>query len=252
MMWRSKDHRSAGLWWSLLSSGGCLGGYGRFLNPPRPVDKGNNQLAFHHYSLQLLAPPQIAFVTEFACEPLGNLPWTTGFGNLILLWEMSPFSALSTAPREEGKMEWPKGSLEKIVQNAIKSWEMEVSHKTRLKDLKTINHEKFKLIVNGREGLSGEETIRLGTYNALLKNSLPKEFQYYKADEESFESSHDVFRSTFPHGFAWEVISVYSGPSEIAFKFRHWGYFEGPFKGNAPTGEVVQFYGLATLKGRTP
>ena len=27
-MWRSKDHRSAGLWWSLLSSGG---GHGRFL-----------------------------------------------------------------------------------------------------------------------------------------------------------------------------------------------------------------------------
>ncbi|GMY33661.1 pathogen-related protein [Fagus crenata] len=125
---------------------------------------------------------------------------------------------------------------------------MEVTHKTHLKDLKTINHEKFKLIVNGREGLSGEETIRLGTYNALLKNSLPKEFQYYKVDEESFESSHDVFRSAFPRGFAWEVISVYSGPPEIAFKFRHWGYFEGPFKGHAPTGEVVQFYGLATLK----
>ena len=82
----------------------------------------------------------------------------------------------------------------------------------------------------------------------LLKYSLPKEFQYYKADEESFESSHDVFRSAFPRGFAWEVISVYSGPPEIAFKFRHWGYFEGPFKGHAPTGEVVQFYGLATLK----
>ena len=103
-------------------------------------------------------------------------------------------------------------------------------------------------ICDRREGLSGEETIRPGTYNALLQNSLPKEFQYYKADEESFESSHDVFRSAFPRGFAWEVISVYSGPPEIAFKFRHWGYFEGPFKGHAPTGEVVQFYGLATLK----
>ena len=102
--------------------------------------------------------------------------------------------------------------------------------------------------MTGREGLSGEETIRPGTYNALLQNSLPKEFQYYKADEESFESSHDVFRSAFPRGFAWEVISVYSGPPEIAFKFRHWGYFEGPFKGRAHTGEVVQFYGLATLK----
>lgn len=45
--------------------------------------------------------------------------------------------------------EWPKGSLEEAVQNAVKSWEMELSHKTRLQDFKTINPEKFKLFVNG-------------------------------------------------------------------------------------------------------
>ncbi|KAJ9183002.1 hypothetical protein P3X46_006924 [Hevea brasiliensis] len=150
---------------------------------------------------------------------------------------------------EEGRTkEWPKGSLEEIVQNAIKSWEMELSHKIRLQDFKTINPQKFKLIVNGREGLSAEETLRIGSYNALLKNSLPKEFQYYKAEEESFESSHEVFRSAFPRGFAWEVLSVYSGPPVIAYKFRHWGFFEGPYKGHAPTGEKVEFYGLGVLK----
>ncbi|PON75661.1 NTF2-like domain containing protein [Parasponia andersonii] len=150
---------------------------------------------------------------------------------------------------EQGRTkEWPKGSLEEIVQNAVKSWEMELSHKTRLQDFKSINPEKFKLFVNGREGLTGEETLKVGSYNALLKNSLPKEFQYYKAEEESFESSHEVFKSAFPRGFAWEVVQVYSGPPLIAFKFRHWGLFEGPFKGHAPTRERVQFYGLATLK----
>ena len=73
MMWRSKDHRSAWLWWSLSLSGG---GYGRFLKsllaliiilsqlmlpwialcwgPPWPVDKRNNQLTFHHYPLQMV------------------------------------------------------------------------------------------------------------------------------------------------------------------------------------------------------
>ncbi|XP_026453976.1 pathogen-related protein-like [Papaver somniferum] len=143
---------------------------------------------------------------------------------------------------------WPEGSLEETVQNAIKTWEMELSHKTRLQDFKTINPEKFKLFVNGREGLSGEEVLKLGSYNALLKTSLPEEFQYYKADEESFASSHDIFRSAFPRGFAWEVIKVYSGPPLIAFKFRHWGYMEGPFKGHAPTGHKVEFYGLGVLK----
>ncbi|KAF5730740.1 hypothetical protein HS088_TW19G00335 [Tripterygium wilfordii] len=150
---------------------------------------------------------------------------------------------------EEGRTkEWPEGSLEETVQNAVKSWEMELSHKTRIQDFKTINPEKFKLIVNGGEGLSAEETLKLGSYNALLKNSLPDEFKYYKAEEETFESSHEAFRSALPRGFAWEVLSVYSGPPAIVFKFRHWGYFEGPFKGHAPTGDMVQFFGLAVLK----
>ncbi|KAK7244163.1 hypothetical protein RIF29_38981 [Crotalaria pallida] len=150
---------------------------------------------------------------------------------------------------EEGRTKvWPEGSLEEAVQNAVKSWEMELSHKTRLQDFKTINPEKFKLFVNGREGLSGEETLNIGSYNALLKSSLPKEFQYYKAEEETYESSHDAFRSAFPRGFAWEVISVYSGPPVITYKFRHWGYFEGPFKGHAPTGDMVEFYGIGVMK----
>lgn len=102
--------------------------------------------------------------------------------------------------------------------------------------------------LEGREGLSGEETLKLGSYNALMKSSLPEEFKYYKVEEETFESSHETFRSAFPRGFAWEVIKVYSGPPEIAYKFRHWGFFEGPYKGHAPTGKMVEFYGLGTLK----
>ncbi|KAG5381251.1 hypothetical protein IGI04_029093 [Brassica rapa subsp. trilocularis] len=160
-----------------------------------------------------------------------------------------PAFALVNQLFEEGQTKvWPEGSLEETVQNAIKSWEMEFSHKIRLQDFKTINPDKFKLFVNGREGLSAEETLRLGSYNALLKTSLPGEFQYYKPEEESFESSHDAFRSALPRGFAFEILSVYSGPPNIAFKFRHWGYFEGDFKGHAPTGEMVQFLGLGVLK----
>ncbi|CAK7323091.1 unnamed protein product [Dovyalis caffra] len=157
-----------------------------------------------------------------------------------------PYRKVDMATEEE----WPKGSLEELVQNAIKTWDMEIEHKIRVQDIQTINpdtfklivngsSDTFKLIVNGREGLSGEEIIRLGSYNALLKNSLPEEFEYCKADEETFKSSHDAFRSALSRGFAWEVLSVYSGPPVISFKFRHWGFFEGPFKGHAPTGHKV-------------
>ncbi|CAL9135057.1 unnamed protein product, partial [Musa textilis] len=157
-------------------------------------------------------------------------------------------SSTSSSKKEEPRHEWPIGSLEETVQNAIKTWEMELSHKTRLGDFKSINPAKFKFFVNGRKGLTGEETLALGSYNALLQTSLPPEFQYYKADAETFESSHDVFRMAFPRGFAWEVLRVYSGPPAITFKYRHWGYMEGPYKGHAPTGELVEFTGVAVLK----
>ncbi|CAN1306039.1 Pathogen-related protein [Linum perenne] len=44
---------------------------------------------------------------------------------------------------------WEEGSLEEVVQNAVKTWEMELSHKTRLLDFRTIDPRKFQLIVNG-------------------------------------------------------------------------------------------------------
>lgn len=188
-------------------------------------------------SLKLAADKYRSILND---EKTGNIRWRYG-GPPI-------FDTVNKLFEEERTHVWPEGSLEETVQNAIKSWEMEFSHKIRLQDFKTINPEKFKLFVNGREGLSAEETLRLGSYNALLKNSLPEEFQYYKPEEESFESSHDAFRSALPRGFAWEILSVYSGPPVIAFKFRHWGYFEGTFKGHAPTGEMVQFLGLGVLK----
>jgi predicted ester cyclase len=99
--------------------------------------------------------------------------------------------------------------------------------------------------------LSGEETLSMGSYNALLETSMPAELcpkGYYNSKEETFESSHDVFRLAFPRGFAWEVLEVYSGPPAVAFKFRHWGHMEGNFKGHAPTGEKVEFIGTAVLK----
>ncbi|XP_010417477.1 PREDICTED: pathogen-related protein-like isoform X1 [Camelina sativa] len=188
-------------------------------------------------SLKLAADKYRSILND---EKTGNIRWRYG-GPPI-------FNTVNKLFEEERTHVWPEGSLEETVQNAIKSWEMEFSHKIRLQDFKTTNPEKFKLFVNGREGLSAEETLRLGSYNALLKNSLPQEFQYYKPEEESFESSHDAFRSALPRGFAWEILSVYSGPPVIAFKFRHWGYFEGTFKGHAPTGEMVQFLGLGVLK----
>lgn len=88
-----------------------------------------------------------------------------------------------------------------------------------------------------------------GGYNSFLQTSLPEELRGYNPAEETADSSHVAFTTAFPRGFALEVTQVYSGPPLIVYKFRHWGYMEGPFKGHAPTGELVQIYGISIMEG---
>lgn len=83
-----------------------------------------------------------------------------------------------------------------------------------------------------------------GSYNFFLQTALPEDMRVYNPANETADSSHLAFTTTFPRGFAVEVIEVYAGPPVIVLKFRHWGYMEGPFKGRAPTGEKVEFFGI--------
>jgi hypothetical protein len=148
---------------------------------------------------------------------------------------------------EEGQTKvWPKGSVEEKVQNLVKTWEMEIFHKVRLEDLKTFDPNNFSFSVNGRKGMTIQEVAKIGGgYNAFLQTSLPENLRGYDSTRETADSSHIEFTTTFPRGFAVEIIEVYSGPPVIVYKFRHWGYMEGPFKGHPPTGEIAQFFGLA-------
>lgn len=34
----------------------------------------------------------------------------------------------------------------------------------------------------------------------------------------------------------------------IVYKFRHWGFMEGPFKGHEPTGEIVELFGMSVFE----
>ncbi|XVE60177.1 hypothetical protein DITRI_Ditri05aG0107100 [Diplodiscus trichospermus] len=144
---------------------------------------------------------------------------------------------------------WPPGSLEEKVQNLVKTWEMEIFHKASLDDFKSVDTDKFTFGLNGRKPLNMMEIKELGGgYNPHLQTSLPEELRCYDPYKETAESSHRAFITTFPRGFALEVLKVYTGPPEIVYKFRHWGYNEGPFKGHAPTGELVEFFGIAIFE----
>ncbi|KAK4390987.1 Pathogen-related protein [Sesamum angolense] len=144
---------------------------------------------------------------------------------------------------EEGRTKvWAVGSLEEKVQNLVKTWEMELVHKANPDDYKTLDAKKFVLGINEEVGKVG------GSYNVFLQTSLPPALRSYDPDQESYESSQSAFKTVFPRGFALEILQVYSGPPVIAYKFRHWGYMEGPFQGHAPTGELVELFGTAIFE----
>ncbi|XP_058089728.1 pathogen-related protein-like [Magnolia sinica] len=151
---------------------------------------------------------------------------------------------------EEGRTKvWPAGSLEEKVQNLVKTWEMEMFHKTCWDDYKTLDPSNYTLSLNGRKGITLEEKRLLGGgYNSLLQTSLPEKYRCYNPAIETADSSHKAFTTAFPRGFALEVLHVYSGPPVIVYKFRHWGFMEGPFQGHPPTGEKIEFYGMAVFQ----
>jgi len=94
------------------------------------------------------------------------------------------------------------------------------------------------------KALSRAEVMAIGGYNNFLRTKLPPEHRIFDPDEETPDSAMATFLTAFPRGFAIEVLDVYSGPPRIAFKFRHWGYMEGPFKGHPPHGQRVEFVGV--------
>lgn len=105
------------------------------------------------------------------------------------------------------------------------------------------------IIFKGRKPITLEEKRKLGGgYNASLQTSLPAEYRLYDPKQETAETSNKLFTSTFPHGFALEIVQVYTGPPLIVYKFRHWAYMEGPYKGHAPTGELIELYGTGIFE----
>lgn len=42
--------------------------------------------------------------------------------------------------------------------------------------------------------------------------------------------------------------SILNSKFEILFLSSSWRFFEGPFKGHAPTGDMAQFYGIEILQ----
>ena len=64
----------------------------------------------------------------------------------------------------------------------------------------------FEISANGGKRFTLADNIEIGNYNMLMAES-----PLYDAINETNQSSHDLFRSTFKSGFPWEVLEVFGG-----------------------------------------
>jgi len=133
------------------------------------------------------------------------------------------------------------GSLEQVVEDLVKTWEMERSHKLDLASHRSIDPAKFGISANGGKTYDSVEAHRVGNYNVLL-DSAPQEL--WDGAAISWTQSHDIFHETFA-AFPWEVLKVFSGPPVVAFTWRHWGHFTGKYNGgHQGSGELIEMYGF--------
>jgi hypothetical protein len=116
--------------------------------------------------------------------------------------------------------------LPSLVQNLVKNWEIEASFKTNLADWRTVDHPNYTFAINGGPPQTAEYMLKVGTYNAIIAE--PNEF--YSPRTSDFASSHKTFKRMMPT-FAWEVLEVYSGPPQVAFRWRHWGEMKKDYVG---------------------
>ncbi|WNG37472.1 ester cyclase [Archangium violaceum] len=144
---------------------------------------------------------------------------------------------------KERTRHFPEKSLEMVVEDLVRVFEMEVSHKADPSQWVSVVLDKFRNRTNGGPWHTGQDIAARGSYNLFLGDT-----PYYKASEETFDSSHEVFHTAFPDGFFWEVLEVYSPPPVVSFKWRHWGNFTGPYKGQQPTGKRVEIFGMSVAR----
>ncbi|CAF2066892.1 unnamed protein product [Rotaria magnacalcarata] len=139
-------------------------------------------------------------------------------------------------------------SMEEIVENIVKNWEVEVSHKLDPRQWETVDVDNYCFSCNGLSKFTADDLVRLGTYSVLIGKTA-----YCNASMMTLSESQMAFMRAFGEGFAWELIELYSGPPNVTFKWRHFGrmtgYFSCPsFSGYTykaePTNKMVNIYGI--------
>jgi len=106
---------------------------------------------------------------------------------------------------EERTKQHLEGSLEQIVQNVVKRWEIEQHNLSDYTQWQTMDIEKLKVYMNGKGGYSAKDLCTVGPYNAMLGD----DHLGYKATENDFLQAEDKFLKAMPRVYAWEVLQVF-------------------------------------------
>jgi len=172
-------------------------------------------------------------------EPVEGVQWRFGKPN---------YERVNKLYFEHRQKKHAEGTLEAVVTNVVKNWEVESHHIADIKQWKTMDIENFRGILNGGCPASAQALSDVGPYNFLLGES-----KEYSASQHTFETTNQLFGDTFADGYAWECLQVFSGPPNIAFQWRHFGKFSGKFtakdgsvyKGN---GQILNLIGTCVAK----
>mmetsp|Transcript_85876 Transcript_85876/g.152098 ORF Transcript_85876/g.152098 Transcript_85876/m.152098 type:complete len:233 (+) Transcript_85876:68-766(+) len=167
-------------------------------------------------------------------DPMPDVKWRFGKPN---------YARVNKFYFENRVMKHPEGSLESVVSNLVKNWEVESHHIADVHSWKTMDISKFQAALNGGLPCNAQRMADIGPYNMLIG-----ETQSYTS-KGTFEASNSNFGSSFPEGFAWEVLEVFSGPPKVSFKWRHFGRMSGTFtdkngKQHKGNGEMMNLIGL--------
>lgn len=136
-----------------------------------------------------------------------------------------------------------EGTLIATVERIVQVFEMEISHKHDPSSWVGVVADRFRTRINGGEWFDSAAVADRGSYNLLIGDN-----PYYDGANEDFDSSHRVFHTALPGGFFWEVLDVLSPPPTVTFTWRHWGVFDGEYKGFQPTGETVELFGISVAR----
>ncbi len=145
--------------------------------------------------------------------------------------------------QQERQCNHAEGSLNAIAHNLVRTFEMEASFKTNPQQWISVVTDQFRMSTNGGQEYTAQDVVEQGTYNLFLEDS-----EHYRASDETFESSYNLFHMAFPNGFHWELMEVVAPPPNVVFKWRHWGTFTGAYKEHQPTGETIEVIGLSIAK----